>query len=150
MVLPGWGQAFNRKYWKIPIVYAGLAGAGAAYYINRTLSLKYKNEYLVRNRPGYYAPGHPDPSLAFISDNNILLGRKNVYRRYSEIAIIVGTLWYAVTILDALIDAHLSDFDVSDDLSFKVYPYITPKNTQAFQVNPTSGSSGGITVSLGF
>lgn len=126
MVAPGWGQATNKKYWKIPIVYAGFAAAGAGFYLNRKEYLRYKNEYLARTRPGFYAPNNPDPSLAFLTDNNILIGRKNVYRRYVEISIIGGTLWYAVTVLDALIDAHLSDFDVSDDLSFRVSPFFTP------------------------
>jgi len=149
MVLPGWGQVYNRKYWKLPIVYAGFAAAGTALYINRKQYLRYRNEYLVRNRPGYYAPNHPDPELAFITDNNILLGRKNVYRRYEEISIIAGTLWYAVTILDALIDAHLSDFDVSDDLSFSVTPFWQPQVTSTV-FNTGTPANGGFTLSVGF
>lgn len=148
MVLPGWGQVYNRKYWKIPIVYTGFAAAGTALYLNRKQYLRYRNEYLVRNRPGYYAPNHPDPELAFITDDNILLGRKNVYRRYEEISIIAGTLWYAITILDALIDAHLSDFDVSDDLSFSVMPYWQPQTTTVFNASATQ--SGGLTFSVKF
>lgn len=149
MLIPGWGQAYNKKYWKIPIVYAGFAAAGVGFYLNRKEYLNYKNEYLVRTRPGFYAPNNPDPQLAFITDNNILIGRKNVYRRYVEISIIGGTLWYAITILDALIDAHLVDFDVSEDLSFKVSPYLIPQNSPYF-AGSFNSAKGGLTFQIGF
>lgn len=149
MILPGWGQVYNRKYWKVPIVYAGFAVAGVGFYLNRKEYLNYKNEYLVRTRPGYYAPNNPDPKLAFISDNNILIGRKNVYRRYVEISIIGGTLWYFITVLDALIDAHLVDFDVSEDLSFRVSPYLTPPSSPYIEAGNTN-ASGGLSLQIGF
>lgn len=133
-ILPGLGQAYNKKYWKIPLVYAGF-GVGA-FFIRENLKQRnrYRDEYLARNRPGYAAI---DNDLARLSDDN-LLTIKREYDRLFQTAILGTTAWYILNILDATIDAHLYNFDVSDDLSLQVQPYITP----TFQHNGTSLAGG--------
>lgn len=130
--LPGWGQAYNRKYWKIPVIYGGFAALGYSIYFNGTQSNRYKEEYLARTRPGY---GITDDRLAPISPENLLRIRAQ-YKRYYDLSIIIGTLWYVINVADATIDAHLYKFDTSDDLSqLHIYPII--------QMNPISMQSGG-------
>ncbi len=139
-LLPGLGQAYNKRYWKIPIVYGGFVVGGAFLNYNYTRRNRFRDEYLARNRPGY---GETDPLLAFVSDDN-LLRLKNAYNKDFTLSIILTSLWYVLNVVDALIDAHLRDFDVSDDLSFKVQPYFTPISSVQQQ------RSGGLNLSWQF
>lgn len=118
-ILPGLGQAYNRKYWKIPIVYGGFAAAGYIMYTNGNNMQRATKEYLARTRPGY---GDLDPALAIYSDSRLLQIR-GIYKRYYELSIIVASVWYILNIIDATADAHLNDFDISDDLGWQVKPY---------------------------
>lgn len=148
-LLPGLGQIYNRKYWKLPIVYAGFAGAGTAIYLNRVELNRFREEYMVRTRPGY---GAEDPTLSFASDAT-LLKFYNRYKRYYEISIILGSVWYILNILDATIDAHLHDFDMSDDLSWHIRPYMDI-NPNVYlpkpHVYPSSSSNLPISAGLNF
>ena len=141
-VLPGLGQIYNKKWWKVPIVYAGLGGIGYAIYYTADRKNLYRDEYLARTRPGY---GALNPELAQITDNAQLLTRKNNTRRYMHLSIIVGCLWYVLNIVDANVDAHLIDYDenIKDDLSFEVHPYLQLQDASA----PTNG---GVRLSLSF
>ena len=119
-ILPGMGQVYNKKYWKMPIVYGGLATSGYFIYTNKVELNRFREEYLARTHPGY---GPRDNTLIFASEAT-LLKFYNRYKRYYEISIIAGSLWYILNILDATIDAHLHDFDMSDDLSWQIRPYM--------------------------
>lgn len=142
-VLPGLGQAYNKRYWKIPIVYGGLGTTGYFVYYNASRMQRFTDEYLARNSPGY---GELDPDLARYPSNSILLANRAQYRRNMQISIFVGVGWYILNILDALVDAHLRDFDIDDDLSLRVSPYIAPVNTLSGMERP----AGGMRVSLRF
>lgn len=113
-VLPGWGQLYNKKYWKIPLVYAGAAGIGYGIYWNNAQYQFFRNSY----------------QEAFLSGNpqNINLQRlevlRNETRRNKEQLIIFGILFYGLTIVDAIVDAHFSTYDISDDLSLRYFPKI--------------------------
>ena len=133
-VLPGLGQGYNRKYWKIPIVYAGLAGSSFLIYHFHKNFVTYRDEYVFRldgNTQKY------NPNLMQWSDESLkALAMQN--QRYMEISIIVLVVWYALNIVDAVVDAHLFSFDVSDNLSMNVCPAIVPINkltNKAFQPN---------------
>lgn len=133
-VLPGLGQGYNRKYWKIPIVYAGLAGSSFLIYHFHKKFVTYRDEYVFRlegNTQKY------NPNLMQWSDESLkALAMQN--QRYMEISIIVLVVWYALNIVDAVVDAHLFSFDVSDNLSMNVCPAIVPINkltNKAFQPN---------------
>lgn len=113
-VLPGWGQLYNKKYWKIPLVYAGAAGIGYGIYWNNAQYQFFRNSY----------------QEAFLSGNpqNINLQRvevlRNEFRRNKEQLIIFGILFYGLTVVDAIVDAHFSTYDISDDLSLRYFPKI--------------------------
>lgn len=121
-LLPGAGQAYNRKYWKMPIVYAGLGAGAYAIYYNKNEFDKYTNEYLARTHPGY---AETNPRLVYYSESSLLKIR-SIYKRYYEISLIATSLWYVATVLDAVIDAHLYEFDISDNLSWHISPFVVP------------------------
>lgn len=122
-VLPGMGQVYNRKYWKVPIVYAGFAGIG--WYMNLT------NEQFVRYRNAldYRIDGNPLTVDEFIEDprytQEVLTRFKDYYRRQRDFSFILAALFYAINIIDATVDAHLFEFDVGDDLGLRVEPLFT-------------------------
>ena len=124
MIIPGWGQATNRQYWKIPIVY-GLLGGLAVY------SVWTHNQYS-DYRAAYYnvASGNDDmrfgptpPNLLGVPPESLRFSR-NSFRNQRDFSFILITLAYGLNILDAYIFAHFRDFDVSDDLAhaFSVEP----------------------------
>ncbi|MCX6256509.1 MAG: DUF5683 domain-containing protein [Bacteroidia bacterium] len=117
VVLPGLGQAYNKKYWKIPVLYAGIGTL--VYFIidNNRQYLKYKNAYLAETS------GNPntDPFGGRL-DTTELLYYKDEFRRYRDLDIILAAGLYALNIIDANVDAHFFDYDISPDLSLKLEP----------------------------
>ena len=122
-LLPGLGQAYNRKYWKIPIIYGGLAFTGYLVVDHFNARQTFREQYLALTREGYGDP--PLSSPFFQTESNVLNAFENRDRLLS-ISILVTGLIYAINIIDATIDAHLYDFDVSDDLSIRVEPNFAP------------------------
>ena len=121
-VLPGAGQVYNKKAWKIPIIYT-LIGGGITLccYFNHERKAC-ENEYLHR------ANGETDlldPDLAKHGDE-ALISMKQSYTRYMEISIAATGVFYLLNIIDAAVDAHLYYFDISDDLTFHIRPYAQP------------------------
>jgi hypothetical protein len=118
-VLPGLGQAYNKKYWKIPIVYAGF-GLLTYFVISNTDEYKKYNEAYK-----YVASGdssHINNDYVIKYDEQQLLDARNYYRRNMELSYIIGGLWYILNIIDASVDAHFFDYDISEDLSIRIDP----------------------------
>lgn len=115
--LPGLGQAYNKKYWKIPVIYVALGGLGYWGITNQTQLKFYSNNLRFENDEN---PATLNTS-GYSSDQ--LITQKRYYRKYRDIAVIAGILVYLINIVDANVDAHLKTFDVSDDLSLYVKPY---------------------------
>ncbi|MDW8295292.1 MAG: DUF5683 domain-containing protein [Raineya sp.] len=113
-VLPGWGQIYNKKYWKLPIVYGGAAAIGYGIYWNNSYYQYFKNVYQEA-----YLTGNPQQINLTAAE-----ALRNQFRRNKEQLIIAGVIFYGLTIVDAIVDAHFSNFDVSDDLSFRLVPKI--------------------------
>ena len=115
-LIPGSGQLYTKKYWKIPIIYAGLITS--AYYIkesNENYEL-YKNTYLNRLN------GSNSDELYGQYSNADLVTLSNHYRRNREISILFFFGTYILNIVDASVSAHLFDYDISDDLSLRIQP----------------------------
>jgi len=117
-VLPGLGQVYNKKYWKLPVIYVGFGVIGYLGYNYYTKFNKYKDSYMVRsgldtNSTDYF----PE-----ILSKDLLYENWNYYRRNFELTCIVGSLFYILNIIDASVDGHLYKFDISDDLSLKIEP----------------------------
>ena len=144
-IIPGGGQIYNKKYWKLPIVYGALGISGYFVYNFAHQMVSYKNEFINRRDGNTYKL---NPSYANYTDENIL-AMKNTYRRRMEIAIAVTTVLYVLNIVDAIVDAHLYFFDISDDLSLQVTPKVEPTNYFASQYNKTSFNYG-VNLTLNF
>lgn len=118
-ILPGLGQAYNKKYWKVPIVYGGL-GLSLYYILENTKQFNaFRNEYIARvdNDPATMSKEQYD-----IYTNATLLDIQEYYRRLRDISYISFGLVYIINIVDANVDAHLFRFDVDQDLSLSFRP----------------------------
>ncbi|MEZ5196649.1 MAG: DUF5683 domain-containing protein [Bacteroidales bacterium] len=123
MVLPGLGQAYNRKYWKIPIVYAGF---GVVYYFVSFNNSEYQEWREAYNHALQNADGSEPPINEYEEkygyDTDILKDQKDYYRRNRDLSYILGGVWYLLNIVDAAVDAHLFSWEVDEDLSLRVEP----------------------------
>ena len=120
LILPGWGQAYNREYWKIPIVY-GAVGTMAGFWIfNNMWYKRTKDAYDIRvNRPQDSL--QINPKLQPLSTSSLQFYR-NAYRRDRDYSTLYFILTWALNIVDATVFGHLKEFDVSEDLSLKINP----------------------------
>ncbi|MBS1764193.1 MAG: hypothetical protein JSS90_04400 [Bacteroidetes bacterium] len=127
-ILPGLGQAYNRKYWKIPVIY-GLGGLLTYFVVdNNKQYVIYKNAFKDRLDGD---PSTVDPYVNIYSDDDLRV-LKNYYRRNRDLAYIGMGVTYILNIIDAAVDAHLFYFDVSDDLTLKAEPAVAPIHNTAF------------------
>jgi len=146
-VLPGMGQVYNRKYWKVPIVYGGFAAL--AYYAGHT-----HDEFSrYRNALDFRLDGNPDTIDEFSGDprytNEVLTRFRDYYRRQRDRTFIWTAFFYALNIVDATIDAHFYSFDVSEDLGMKIGPSL--QRPEGFLSDRPPGYPGvGIRFSLNF
>jgi hypothetical protein len=132
-ILPGLGQAYNKKYWKIPILYAGIGAMGYAIHFNSTNYIKYKNAYrdfLIRD-PGNKSYKEVIPPTLTIEEventynewfQRALQNKREYYKRYRDLSYIGMAAIYILNLIDATVDAHFYNFDVSDDLSMDIRP----------------------------
>ena len=110
-ILPGLGQAYNKKYWKIPIVY-GAIGTSLYFYISNNKKYhKYRDAYKHR------LAGEPD-EFDYL-DNSRLIQAQRFYQRNRDLSMLISVGLYILNIVDANVDAHLLQFNVSDKLSFQ-------------------------------
>jgi len=119
--LPGLGQVYNKKYWKVPIIYAGLGVMTYFIVSNAQQYSKYKNAYIEsanNDSTGKYQ------DLVNKYSEQELLNAREYYRRNLEISCIITGVWYILNIVDAAVDAHLFTYNISKDLSLKVDPVI--------------------------
>ncbi len=119
-VLPGAGQAYNRKYWKIPVVYAGFGTLIYFIHSNHTEYVKFRDAY------SFKAAATPDSSLYNEYADRYplasLLEGRDYYRRNRDLTYILTSVWYLLNVVDAAVDAHLFDYDISDNLSLSWKP----------------------------
>jgi len=159
IVVPGAGQIYNRKYWKLPIFYGGFLGCYYAMRWNNMMYRDYSQGYIDLN----------DGNLETQSYNQFMhLGmtideskpadvqrfstkfkkRKDYYRRYRDMSAFILIGVYALSVIDAYVDASLSEFDISEDLSMKVSPTLMQNGGYTF--NPVRTTSLGVHCSLTF
>lgn len=137
--IPGAGQIYNGSWWKTPIVYAGFAGLSYGLYFYQDYYKSFKTAYDNYRNP-YLEQGLLPPTDTVLvvrgegnySPVNVQQGR-DFYRKYRDLCIIGVGVWYLINILDAYTEAHLFEFDVSDDLSLRWEPsfYYTPVSCAA-------------------
>lgn len=136
--VPGLGQAYNKKYWKIPIVYTTMGTTIYFFDYNNKLYKEYKQAYLNKTDTASSTidayPHYTDEQLKVFQDD---------YRRFRDLNVILTALFYTLNIVDAYVDAQLITFDVSDDLSLHVSPAL---NFYSVKQKPSAG----LTLSLRF
>jgi hypothetical protein len=158
LVLPGAGQIYNRKYWKLPIFYGGFIGCIYALSWNNTMYNDYSQAYLDIS--------DNDPSTASynkflhlgveINSSNearyrdLFRSRKDKYRRWRDMSVIAMVVVYALSVIDAYVDAELSEFDISKDLSLRVQPTAIPTHQWGTVNRPLQAQSLGVSCSLNF
>lgn len=132
LVIPGGGQIYNRKYWKLPIVYGGFVGCAYAMRWNNQMYKDYSKAYmdLMDNDPKTESYNQFLHLGAQINDQNmsryekLFKNRKDKYRRWRDLSFFALVGVYALSVVDAYVDASLSEFDLSDDLSLRVEPAV--------------------------
>jgi hypothetical protein len=137
LVIPGGGQIYNRKYWKLPIVYGGFVGCIYAMMWNNMMYKDYSQAYLdiMDDDPGtasYNKFLHLGKQIQTKADEErykkIFKSRKDKYRRWRDMSFFVMLGVYAFSVIDAYVDAELSQFDISKDLSLTVEPAVMPNH----------------------
>ena len=123
-VLPGLGQAYNKKYWKIPIVYAAI-GTGIYFYTDNNKQYKRVREAYKRRLAGF----EDDEFQGRLTDEGLREAQKS-FRRNKELSLLITFGLYALNIVDANVDAHLLQFNVDDNLSFKPHYIIDEFNNK--------------------
>ena len=155
IVLPGAGQIYNRKYWKLPIIYGGFVGCAYAITWNNQMYHDYSQAYMdiMDNDPNTQSYNQFLHLGTVINSSNedrykdIFKKRKDKYRRWRDMGMFVMIGIYALSIIDAYVDASLSQFDISDDLTL----HIEPTFLKAPQSNSPLQSGGlGLQCSLTF
>jgi len=139
-VLPGAGQVYNKKTWKVPIIYAAFATCTYFALENRDLYIEYRDNY----RNAIDNDSTTINEYEGLISNTGLRDLRNQHRQWMELNIILGGLTYILNIVDASVDAHLFHFDVSDNLSLRWQPDV--------RMNPitrTSFSGVKLTLTLG-
>ena len=129
VVFPGGGQIYNRKYWKLPIIYGGFAGCAYALSWNGKMYKDYSQAYLDiidsnPNTKSYEDLLPPNSNYDEEQLKNTIKKRKDMFRRYRDLSIFAFIGVYIISIIDAYVDAELSNFDITPDLSMKVEPTV--------------------------
>ena len=128
-IIPGWGQVYNKKYWKVPLVYGGLGAVGAIFVYNlknyRNTRFAYQAKYKAalpvnqgRDSTDYW---NIKPELLPLSPESLRFYR-NEFRRDIDYSVLFFLIIWGLNIIDATVDAHLKGFDVSPDLSLQIKP----------------------------
>ena len=155
IVLPGAGQIYNQKYWKLPIIYGGFLGCAYAMRWNNQMYQDYSQAYLDimdddPNTQSYNQFLHLGQKIESNNEERfkqLFKKRKDYYRRYRDMSFFIMVGVYALSVIDAYVDASLAQFDISDDLSFRVAPSVI--NTQ-YSNNPLKSGGLGLQCSLTF
>ena len=155
LVIPGGGQIYNRKYWKLPLIYGGFLGCIYALTWNNMMYKDYAQAYqdLMDKDPttdSYNRFLHLGVEINKDNEERykeIFKNRKDKYRRWRDLSIFVMIGVYALSVIDAYVDAELSAFDISKDLSLKVEPTVIPNHGGG---NPLQAQSYGVNCKLNF
>lgn len=158
IVLPGAGQIYNRKYWKLPFVYGGFVGCAYAMRWNNQMFRDYSQAYMdiMDDDPNTQSYNQFLHLGAKIDSSNLeryqrlFKNRKDKFRRWRDLSFFCLVGVYAISIIDAYVDASLSEFDISKDLSLRVEPTIINRSNNGLQTNPLRDNSLGVSCSLNF
>ena len=155
LVLPGAGQIYNRKFWKLPIFYGGFVGCAYAMRWNNMMYRDYSQAYLdimdsdpaTQSYNQFLHLGNTITPQNMERWKDIFRQRKDRFRRWRDLSFFVLVGVYALSVIDAYVDASLSEFDISPDLSLRMSPVIIESG---WNNNPINGASLGLQCQLTF
>jgi len=156
LVIPGGGQIYNRKYWKLPIFYGGMMGCIYALTWNNMMYRDYSQAYLdiMDSDPtteSYNKFLHLGATITPANEERykkLFKSRKDKYRRWRDMSMFALIGVYALSVIDAYVDAELSEFDISKDLSLRVRPTVITGST--ITTSSLENSAVGVNVGLRF
>lgn len=139
-LIPGGGQIYNKKYWKAPVAWAGFAVFG--YFINQN-----NREYKRFKKAYVYNTDNDSTTISEFpfAEASLIANERDIYRKWRDLSIILTVGWYALTIIDANVDAHMFTFDVSDVATLRWEPTFNMAYNQ-----PGKPLVGGLRLTLGF
>lgn len=157
LVIPGGGQIYNRKFWKLPIFYGGFAGCAYALTWNSKMYNDYADAYRDAVNGNWNSssitdllpPGYTG-NISHSQLTETLRRRKDTYRRYRDLSIFAFAAVYLLSVVDAYVDAELSNFDITPDLSMKVEPAVIDNSVPAGNYSFTGNKSVGVQCSFRF
>lgn len=157
IVIPGGGQIYNRKYWKLPLVYGGFLGCVYAMTWNNTMYRDYSQAYIDimdsdENTKSYenFIPAKYDVEANKQRLQDLFKRKKNYYRRFRDLSMFCMIGVYALSIIDAYVDAEMSSFDITRDLTMKVHPTVIHDKYSAMRASGLSSNSYGLQCSFNF
>ncbi len=130
-ILPGLGQIYNKKYWKVPLVYAAIGIPAYLFFDNKNFYKKtrYALSIVANNRYSSDSLSKVDPQLlplVTLRAEGSLINYRNQFRRNMDYSVLITLLMWGLNIVDATVDGHLKGFDVGDELSLKIKPVLMP------------------------
>lgn len=162
IVLPGAGQIYNRKFWKLPIFYGGFLGCAYAMRWNNQMYSDYAQAYIdlmddnpeTKSYEQFVSYGHSITSSNISRYKSIFKSRKDRFRRWRDLSFFCMLGVYGLSIIDAYVDASLSQFDISDDLSLQLQPGFvgtsSSESRRSGNINPFSTTGVGLNAALTF
>ncbi len=123
-IIPGWGQIYNKKYWKLPLVYGALGATGYVFFDNikvyRDSRFAYRAKYQASQGDSSLY-GQIKPEYVIYSEES-LRSNRDQFRKYIDYSVLFFVFFWGLNVVDAAVDGHLKAFDVSPDLSFRIKP----------------------------
>ena len=124
-IIPGWGQAYNKRYWKIPLVWGALGTTAGIFVYNLKYYKLLRNAYNIRETNDSAAFGQIDPRFVNLS-TDALQSYRDSFRQDIDYSALFFLLFWGLNVVDATVDAHLKGFDVGNNLTLKVKPSYNP------------------------
>jgi hypothetical protein len=128
-IIPGWGQIYNKKYWKLPLVYGALGATAYVFFDNLQVYRDSRFAYKAKYKASLPADRGRDSTDYFKAKPEYLVysleslrANRNQFRKYIDYSVLFFVFFWGLNVVDAAVDAHLKSFDVSPDLSFKIKP----------------------------
>jgi hypothetical protein len=157
IAIPGGGQIYNRKYWKLPLIYGGFVGCVYALNWNNTMYHDYSRAYIDitdddPNTKSYenFIPQNYNINQNLTRVQDLFRRKKNYYRRYRDLSMFAMIGVYVLSIIDAYVDAELSSFEISKNLSMKVRPSVIRDKHSVAWSNTIKNQSYGVECSINF
>ena len=122
LIVPGLGQIYNKRWWKVPLVYGGYVGVGLVYEFNQ----RYYKEFLLEAQYRATHQGERRNAKYVQYDDQAITNAKDFYRRNRDLSILAGLGFHAIQVIDAYVDAKFFRYDIGDELSIKISPSLQP------------------------